>query len=385
MNILYHHRTLGDGAEGVHVSSMVDAFRALGHDVRVTSLIGDKTNYSTPRTRFLEQVTKWTPRSAYELMEIGYSLLGYRMLTSQNNGWKPQLVYERYTLFNFSGLMAARRIGIPLVLEINAPLAYEREIYERLALKRAARRVERFLCSSADLVVVVSTPLKDYLVQQGAPAERIVVLPNGTDPDLFRPNAEARDRIRSRLGIPTDAVVAGFLGILRPWHGVEMLIEAIARLREEKKGIHILIIGDGPSQADLEALARSRGLANVVTFTGRIPHRTVPDYLAAFDIGVSPRATFYASPMKVLEYMATGMAVVAPRMPNLEDVITDGLNGALFHPENADDLARVLAALVQDAALRARLGTSARASVLDGRTWRHNAERILDLLAKRRK
>ncbi len=378
MNILYHHRTLGDGAEGVHVASMIDAFRALGHEVRVASLIGDKTNHSTPRTRFLEQVTKWTPRSAYEIMEIGYSLLGYRLLTSHNNGWKPQLVYERYTLFNFSGLMAARRIGIPLVLEINAPLAYERETYERLALKRAARRVERFLCSSADLVVVVSTPLKDYLVQEGAPAERIVVLPNGTDADLFRPNAAARARIRSRLGIPADAVVAGFLGILRPWHGVELLIEAIARLREAKQGVHILVIGDGPSQADLEALARSRGLANAVTFTGRVPHGEVADYLAAFDIGVSPRATFYASPMKVLEYMAAGMAVVAPRMPNLQDVISDGLNGCLFEPENTDDLARVLASLVHDSASRKKL---ARAAVLSGRTWRHNAQKVLDIVA----
>ena len=170
MNILYHHRTLGDGAEGIHVSSIVEAFRALGHDVKLTSLIGEEVAVSTPRVRMLEHVRRRMPRSLYEVMEIGYSVAGYRLLTSQVNGWKPEFLYERYMLFNMAGLMAARRLGIPLVLEVNAPLAYERAQYERLSLKRAAQLFERSLFRSADLVLTVSTPLKDYIVQQGVPS-----------------------------------------------------------------------------------------------------------------------------------------------------------------------------------------------------------------------
>src|SRR5438034_7077207 len=119
MKILYHHRTLGDGAEGIHVSSMVEAFRGLGHEVRVASLIGETTNSSTPRTRFLGFLSRCAPRSAYEAMELAYSVIGYRMLVSQIRRWKPDLIYERYTLFNLAGLAAAKRSLIPLVLEVN--------------------------------------------------------------------------------------------------------------------------------------------------------------------------------------------------------------------------------------------------------------------------
>jgi glycosyltransferase involved in cell wall biosynthesis len=333
----------------------------------------------------LEHIRRRMPRSLYEVMEIGYSVAGYRLLTSQVNGWKPAFLYERYMLFNMAGLMAAHRLGIPLVLEVNAPLAYERAQYERLSLKRAAQLFERSLFRSADMVLTVSTPLKDYIVEQGVSSANVFVLPNGTSPELFQPNGIARAAVRQRLGIPFDSVVVGFVGILRPWHGVELLLEAFSQIEHSSRDAFLLIVGDGPSQTELEQLAQSLGLANKVIFTGRIPHRQVADYLAAFDIAVSPRATFYASPMKILEYMATGLAVVAPHMPNLEDLISDGVDGILFKAEDVHELANSLATLVRDQALRIRLGENARASVVCRRTWQHNARRVLDLVSQLRK
>jgi glycosyltransferase involved in cell wall biosynthesis len=380
MNILYHHRTLGDGAEGIHVSSIVEAFRTLGHDVKLTSLIGNEVAVSTPRVRMMEHVRRRMPRSLYEVMEIGYSVAGYRLLTSQVNGWKPEFLYERYMLFNMAGLMAARRLGVPLVLEVNAPLAYERAQYERLSLKRAAQLFERSLFRGADLVLTVSTPLKDYIVHQGVPSANVFVLPNGTKPELFRPNAAAHKEVRQRLGISLYAVVVGFVGILRPWHGVELLLDAFSRIGDSAEQVSLVIVGDGPSQAGLEQFAQSLGLSNKVIFTGRIPHRQVADYLAAFDIAVSPRATFYASPMKILEYMATGLPVIAPHMPNLQDLISDGVDGILFKAEDPHELAKSLTTLVKDRALRIRLGENARDTIVGRRTWLHNAKQIFDLV-----
>jgi glycosyltransferase involved in cell wall biosynthesis len=382
MKILYHHRTLGDGAEGIHVSVMVEAFRALGHEVRVAAVIGEQTNVSTPRTRMLNSLAQWTPRLTYEAMELGYSLAGYRMLRRHMESWKPDVLYERYMLFNNAGWAAAWRTGIPLVLEVNAPLAYERAAYERLSLRRIARLCERFVCSRADLIIVVSSPLRDYLVAQGIPAERIAVMPNGVEPEVFRPDAHTRHELRTRLQIPRETIVVGFVGSLRSWHGVDLLLEAVARVGTSRKGVHILIVGDGPCRTDLERLVSSRGLEGSVTFTGRVPHGDMPQYVAALDIGVSPRTTFYASPMKVLEYMAAGLAVVAPRLPNLQDLITDGVNGVLFQPENIDDLSATLFSLICDAQRREQLGQSARAIVLGGRTWRHNAARVIELVEK---
>lgn len=382
MKILYHHRTLGDGAEGIHVAAMANAFRNLGHDVEVAAIIGEETNISTSRTRALGAMTRWVPRPLYEVMELGYSLAGCRMLRKHSRRWEPDILYERYMLFNVAGLLAARLADIPFVLEVNAPLAYERAAYESLFLRRLAQRCERFVCSRASLVLVVSTPLKDYLVEQGVAAERIVVLPNGTEPQIFRPDQQARQDIRARYKISPDAVVVGFSGILRPWHGVELLIEAMARRRNTRDNGHLLVVGDGPGRDRLEQLVEARGIRHVVTFTGRIPHAEVPRYLAAFDIGVSPRATFYASPMKIPEYMATGMVVLAPRMPNIEDLITEGRDGVLFRAEDVDDLAVAIDHLVADTEQRHLLGQRARASVLGGRTWQHNAARVLELVIK---
>jgi glycosyltransferase involved in cell wall biosynthesis len=383
MRILYHHRTLGDGAEGIHVASMVKAFGRLGHDVRVSSLIGEQTNVSTPRTRRLSALVRWTPRPLYEVMELGYSVVGYQALLEQIRDWKPDLLYERYSLFNLAGVAAARRAGIPLVLEVNAPLAWERAHYERLSLRRVGAWSERYVCRRADLVEVVSTPLRDHLVQDGVPGENVVVVPNGADPGIFFPDRSAREAVRERFAIPEDRVVIGFSGILRPWHGVELLLEAVGAIADGRP-LHVLVVGDGPSRESFEALAGRLGLAGRVTVTGRVPHAEIPKYVAAFDIGVSPRATFYASPMKVPEYMACGVAVVAPRTPNLEDLISDGRDGSLFEAESVPALAAALARLVDDHALRRQLGAAARASIVNGRTWDHNAARVLDQLNARR-
>jgi glycosyltransferase involved in cell wall biosynthesis len=361
---------------------MVEACRALGHEVRVAAVIGAQTNITTARIRLLGCLSRRTPRAAYEVMELGYSLAGYRMLRQHIKSWQPDVLYERYMLFNHAGWAAARRTDLPLVLEVNAPLAYERAVYERLRLQRIARRCERCVCSRADLVIAVSTPLKDYLVEQGVPEPHIVVLPNGVDPERFRPDVPARGAVRARLQIPAAAVVVGFVGILRPWHGVELLLEALAKIAGERPDVHLLIVGDGPSRASLEHLVRAQGLEHSVTFSGRVPHDDMPRYIAACDIGVSPRATFYASPMKIPEYMATGIAVIAPRLPNLQDLIRDGVNGVLFQPESVDDLSTTLWALINNPHRRFQLGQMARATVLSGRTWQHNATRILDLVRK---
>jgi glycosyltransferase involved in cell wall biosynthesis len=113
-----------------------------------------------------------------------------------------------------------------------------------------------------------------------------------------------------------------------------------------------------------------------VTFTGRVAHDVIPQYIAAFDIGVSPRATFYASPMKVPEYMASGVPVIAPRTPNLQDLVTEGADGELFTAEDIDELTSALTRLTVNEGYRLRLGRAARASIVTGRTWRHNADRI---------
>ena len=170
----------------------------------------------------------------------------------------------------------------------------------RLRFPALARSFERRIFEAADRIVAVSTPLKRHLVEtMGIDARKILVLPNGADPDVFTPDASGED-IRRRYGIG-DGFVVGFVGILRPWHGVDLLLEAFSQFRLDSAAAHLLIVGDGPIQSQLEERARMLGVKDAVIFTGRVTHQEVRAHIAAMDVTVSPHATFYASPMKILE------------------------------------------------------------------------------------
>lgn len=376
MNISYHHRTLGDGAEGVHIAEIVRALREEGHEVEVHSPIGARTNAPNPRAARLARLRRKLPRALFEAAEVAYGAVGGARLGAALARRRPHLLYERYALANAAGAIAARAAGVPFVLEVNSPLALERQVYEGgLRFPRALQRIETWIFRRADRCVAVSTPLGRHLERVGADPARVVVLPNGADPARFDPAADGR-AVRERWGIAGRPVV-GFIGVVRPWHGLDLLARAFARAAPP--GATLLVVGDGPACGDLVLAAADLGIGDRLRITGRIPHERVPEHIAAMDVAVSPRATFYASPMKIPEYMAGGRPVVAPRMANIEDLLDDGRTGLLFDPECEESLAAALGRLLPDADLRRRIGAAAREEVEMRLNWRANARRIAAL------
>lgn len=381
MRILYHHRTLGDGAEGIHVAEMVRAFRNLGHEVRVLALIGESTDVRARAQRRWARVATLMPGFAYELGEIAYNVRGYVSLAKAVKAFMPDFIYDRYVSYNYSAVAVGRRYDIPVFMEVNSPYSYQRQTFdETLYFKRLLRFFERKTCRDATRVIAVSTPLRRILVSLGVPEERVIVMPNGTDPDLFRPDLDG-SIVRQRLGIDRKVVI-GFTGILRPWHGLDLLMQAFEAVSNARDDLHLLIIGDGPIKGSLDQMAAGRGLAGKVTITGRVTHADVRSFVAAMDVAVSPRATPYASPMKILEYMAMGKAIIAPDMENIRDILTHGREAILFRPEDRTALESGLAMLLGDRALRARLGAAARRKIETERTWSHNASAVIDLVRR---
>jgi glycosyltransferase involved in cell wall biosynthesis len=375
MKILYHHRTLGDGAEGIHIREMIRAFRGLGHEVRVIGPVGESAPQTSPKSRRLAAVKRAIPGALFELAEIAYSGYAFCMTLWESLRFRPDFIYERYMAFNVGGVLAGRLGRVPVILEVNAPLALERttEPDEKLIFRGLATRMERWAPAHATCAVVVSTPLKTYLESIGVPVGKCTVMPNGVDPVRFMPR-EKDPTLMSQTGIRPDQIVVGFTGVLRPWHGLDLLLQAIAAMAAGGLPVFLLVVGDGPYRKPLERLVGELGLKDRVAVTGRIAHDRVPDYVALFDIAVSPRATFYASPMKVIEYMALGKPVVVPRTPNFLDFIDDGVNGATFADGDADELARTLMTLCRSPDLRATLGLKARQKVEARLNWRWNAE-----------
>ncbi len=379
MRILYHHRTRASDAQGIHIQEIVQAFRTLGHEVEVAALAGEGSPGGRPAADPRgSQRSGRLPAWLYEVLSLGYNLYGYLLLRRKAKAFRPDLLYERYSLNTFCGVWAARRLGIPMILEVNAPLAYEQEQLGRLAFRRLARASERWICNNSTRTIVISEVLRTRLAAAGVPRERMAVVVNGVDPRRFHRDVSGQE-IRRRHDLEGKLVV-GFVGWFRKWHGLERLLGAFRDARLADADARLLLVGDGPARPDLDRFVAENGLGSAVIFAGPVGHAEIPRYVAAMDVAVQPSAPEYACPMKIVEYMAMGKCVVAPDQANIREIVGDGLGGLLFAPEDTAALAKVLVRILDDPATRDALGRKAYETVVSRRFfWTANAERALAL------
>jgi glycosyltransferase involved in cell wall biosynthesis len=286
------------------------------------------------------------------------------------------LVYERYALWSHAGMSWARVTGIPALLEVNAPLIEEQARHRRLTNRVAAEQVTQVVFAAATTLLAVSQEVARYLERQPVARGRVHVVPNGVDPQRFRPGrAPARAR-------EDGTFVLGFAGSFKSWHGLDTLFKAFMHLYHARPTARLLVVGDGPERARLVGQVIAGQLEDAVILPGAVAPEKMPSWLAAMDIAVAPYPDledFYFSPLKVFEYMAAGLPVVASRIGQLAKLIVDGETGLLCPPGDATALASALGRLAVDHPLRGRLARGGRQAVLRSHTWDHVAARILGL------
>jgi len=387
MRILYHHRTQAEDGQAVHIRSLIRALESLGHEVEEVGLVRQAATEAAPEKRGTGR-SRWgwvtrLPRFARELAEYGYSSLARQRILRQALLFGPDVLYERYAFGNAAGVLAARKLRLPLFLEVNSPLVLEMQRTRGLSFPGLAKRVEDYVYRSADRVCTVTGVLRDMLVEMGVQRERILVTPNGVDLELYEyeDRSAVRRAARADLGLPPEdedgeGVVLGFVGYYRTWHRLDVALRCLATPELERA--RLVLIGEGPAREELEALARERGVAARVRFAGPRPHGRIPSLLPAFDVALIPAINSYASPLKLHEYMAASLPVIAPEQDNLRETLVDGENAILVPSGDADRLGAAICELVGDEERRAEMGRRARQTVLDrDLTWPGNARRVV--------
>lgn len=382
MKILYHHRIASKDGQAVHIEEMIEALRERSCEVVVVAPPGWSDTDFGGGGGATAALRRYLPRAASELMELAYNWFAYRKLSQAVRVHQPDALYERHNLYLLAGSWVKHRFGIPYLLEVNAPLAAERLRHDGLGLPRVAQRLETQVWKCADAVLPVTKVLADILEQHGVASERLHITPNGISPATFADPPSNEDAKR-QLGCDGQLVL-GFTGFVRPWHGLDQVVDYIAA--SPQLNLALLVVGDGPAREALTAQAIRLGIADRVRFTGIVTRDRIPEHVSAFDIALQPASTPYASPLKLFEYFALGLAVVAPNQANLTEIIVDGKNGILFEPGNRESLYSALDRLVTDTSFRSELGNAARATITERNlTWQGNAQRVIDLVHRLQK
>jgi glycosyltransferase involved in cell wall biosynthesis len=302
-------------------------------------------------------------------------------------------VYQRNTELTFSGVYLAWLFHCPFVLAFNSSAWWRSKVLGEVKLPfiSLVRYVERVNLRCANLVVVVSTQMREILVQEwGVDQGKILVNPSGVDPEKFRPDLDGRG-VRESLGIPTGRVVVGFCGEFTSYQGLTVLAKAASQLANSRynRCPAFLLIGEGGERERVEKMFSQGVPDGMAFFLGAVPYEKVERYLAACDICVAPQHQpgihtdqHYWSPLKIFEYMAMGRAIVASRVGQIAEVLEDGVDGLLVPTGDAQALAEAILRLAEDEDLRRRLGEAARKKVVERHTWQRNVERVLVALEK---
>lgn len=294
----------------------------------------------------------------------------------------PDFIYQRYSRFSWAGVAASLAAARPLFLEYNGSEVWMGRHWDRMGLFDLLKRAERLNLSAATRIFVVADVERRNLEGAGVAADKIVVNPNGVDVNRFRPGTGGQS-VRAEYGIGDDETLVGFTGTFGPWHGVAALAEAVTMIPAEAR-MRFLLVGSGSLRGEVERILREGGALSRVVFTGAVAHERVPALLDACDVLVSPHVPlaagteFFGSPTKLFEYMAMGKGIVASRLGQIADVLTDEENALLVEPGDVRQLKQALMRLSASRQLRERLGAAARALCIARYTWAHNAARVLD-------
>lgn len=384
----------------LHVRAVIGGLQKLGHTVRTVAIqrgkllwSDDLMNWSIPPENGLSQA-RWfrfmessLRRTQYELQLPFLGMFDSYRYAATCGGLLSHcdVLYERHGYMGYGGVIAARHLGIPLILELNGNILREIDL-RGLEMSSIQRKIGHWITIrtllAASHVVVVSEALKRVLTSDfRIPSERVSVVLNGVNLELFARGCNP-GAVQDRFGITVEAgPTIAFVGSFEPWHGVDLLVESFRAVQFRFPTSQLLLVGDGSQRNQVAKQVEAMGLEASVKLVGQLDQATVAAILGFSDIVVAPypfdHGEIVGTPLKLMEYMAAGKGIVASTAP-IHDLITDGVTGLRVRPASSEALAFGIMRLIEDKELRAKLGANARRQ---GReySWDRVVEKLSDL------
>lgn len=302
---------------------------------------------------------------------------------------RPDVLHAHSPVLNaIPALRVGRKLGIPVLYEVRAfweDAAVDHGTTTEGSLRyRLTRRLETHALRHADHVFTICEGLRSDIVARGIPADKLTVIPNAVDIESFTLGGEPDPDLKARLGLAGSRVV-GFIGSFYAYEGLDLLLESLPLLLEQRDDVKVLLVGGGPQESALKALARQLGVADRVVFTGRVPHADVQRYYDLVDVLAYPRhpmrLTDLVTPLKPLEAMAQGRLLVASDVGGHRELIRHGQTGWLFPAGSPGALAGALAEALASP-LAAEIRANGRRFVETERNWRASVARYVPVYAR---
>lgn len=389
MRILYFYRGVPVSTPLMHIRFLIAAFRSQGHVVtecfpavgQTAALEGVDGIRSARSKRWFRA---HMPRPLVNAAQIYEARQARRRVLDACRRERPDVIYERYSIFTDAGIRAARAIGCPIVQEVNAVYSKQHPEVFAPGFRSLAENADRTLLPQADALIAVTGEIRELLVRLGVPREKVTVQHNGVLPREYDDLAGKRRAARESLGLGDSFVIV----VLQALEAGPFPAKLVSALQTIWPAVHhadpharLVWIGGGGRLEWFRGQLQRRlpDALRQIHLLGHMPHSEVPRLLACGDVGLVPWHRAFCSPMKIFEYMAAGLPVVAPDLPGVSEIIADGDNGLLFPHEDFARAARTVLQLRSDPARAQRLSQRGRSYVLENHTWARNATEVIGI------
>lgn len=372
---------------GTHMREMIDAMTDLGHEV-LPLIMGDEiisdnvnTHFATLNRKVIGILKKiiplfiWRSLKDYKLMK--FDKYAEKILEHRIVKFKPDLIYERASYLQLSGVFIAKKHKIRHFMEINAPFKEEVEQFENaksLYIKKILN-FEKEIIDFPAKVFVVSSGLKKYYQKNTNDGGKIIVTPNSISLRRLEVDFSLKRKLQNTFKL-NEKTVIGFVGSMFAYHGVDILIKAFYKFQCNNSDTLLLIVGDGLIIPNLKQLVSDLKITEKVVFTGSVNHKDVFTYIDLMDITVLAKSNWYCSPMKIFEYGAMGKAVISANTPGVRDVMENNIDGLLINATE-DDLYRSICSLIENKDLRNKMAVHFKTKIINNYTWTNTAKLVL--------